>query len=122
MVIQQGDIFWIDFGDPRGSAPGNVRPCVIIQNNIFNRSLINTVIVCAITSNLSRGASPGNILLNRHEANMPKQSVVNISQIYTVDKTDLKEKIGSLSKERFRQILDGIQIIIEPREIEGKID
>ena len=122
MVIQQGDIFWIDFGDPRGSAPAYSRPCVIIQNNIFNHSLINTVVVCAVTSNLSRGASPGNILLKRDETNLGKQSVVNISQIYTVDKTDLKAKIGSLSKERFSQIIAGIQILLEPREVDGNID
>jgi mRNA interferase MazF len=90
---------------------------VVIQNNLFNRSRINTVVVCVITSNLKRAAAPGNVLLEKGEANLPKPSVVNVSQIFTVDKTDLVEKIGSLSPERMRQILDGLRLLTEPRDI-----
>ncbi len=117
MVIKQGDIYWVDLGDPAGSGPGYRHPHVVIQNNIFNRSRINTVIVCALTSNLTRAKSPGNVLLAKNEANLPKQSVVNVSQIFTVDKHDLEEKIGSLSPQRVRQILAGIRLLIEPRDI-----
>lgn len=118
MVINQGDIFWVDLGEPSGSEPGYRHPHVVIQNNVFNRSRINTVVVCALTSNLKRSAAPGNVLLERGEANLPKQSVVNVSQIFTVDKAQLVERIGTLSSKRIRQILDGILLVLEPREPE----
>ena len=79
MVINQGDVFWVDLGIPSGSAPGYRHPHVVIQNNLFNRSRINTVVVCALTSNLKRASVPGNVLLSSGEANLPKQSVVNLS-------------------------------------------
>lgn len=118
MVIAQGDLFWIDLDEPTGSGPSYRHPHVVIQNNVFNRSRINTVVVCALTSNLKRAAAPGNVLLEPGEAALPKQGVVVVSQIFTVDKTQLGEQIGSLSKKRVRQILDGIKLLIEPREIE----
>lgn len=117
MVINQGDIFWIDLGVPSGSAPGFKHPHVVIQNNLFNRSRINTVVFCAITSNLKRAKAPGNVLLPKGEANLPKDSVVNISQMITVDKSDLIKKIGSLSSSRIKQITEGIKLLIEQREI-----
>lgn len=116
MVIKQGDIFWVDLGQPSGSAPGFKHPHVVIQNNIFNQSRINTVVVCALTSNLKRAKAPGNVLLTKGEANLSKESVVNISQIITVDKSDLIKKIGSLSSSRIKQIIEGIELLIEPRE------
>ena len=84
--------------------------------NVFNRSRINTVAVCALTSNLKRARAPGNVLLEKGEADLPKQSVVNVSQIFTVDERDLVEKIGTLSRQRVRQILAGIRLLIEPRD------
>ena len=117
MVISQGDVFWIDVGEPSRSEPGYRHPHVVIQNNVFNRSRINTVVVCVLTSNLRRAEAPGNVLLEKGEANLSKQSVVNVSQVFTVDKRDLDEKIGTLSRQRIRQILDGIHLIIEPREV-----
>lgn len=116
-MIDQGDVFWIDLGEPCGSEPGYRHPHVVIQNNVFNRSRISTVVVCALTSNLRRAKVPGNVLLDKGEANLPKKSVVNVSQIFTVDKKDLEEKIGALSQQRVRQILDGIRLVIEPRDI-----
>lgn len=116
MVINQGDVFWIDLGEPSGSGPGYVHPHVVIQNNLFNHSRIRTVVVCVITSNLKRARAPGNVLLEKGEGNLPKQSVVNVSQVYTVDKQDLIEKIGTLSGDRVREILDGIRLLVEPRE------
>jgi mRNA interferase MazF len=119
MVVNQGDVFWVDFGKPSGSEPGYRHPHVVLQNNVFNRSRINTVVVCALTSNLKRAKAPGNVLLDKGEANLPSKSVVNISQIFTVNKSDLADKIGSLSPSRFYQVLAGIQLLIEPREVEG---
>lgn len=116
MVINQGDIFWVDLDEPGGSEPGYTHPGAVVQNNMFNHSNINTVIVCGLTSNLKRATAPGNILLESGEANVPKQSVVIMSQVFTVDKTQLREYIGTLSKKRVRQILDGLRMITEPRE------
>ena len=118
MVIRQGDVFWVDLGRPTGSEPGYRHPHVVVQNNVFNQSRINTVVVCTLTSNLRRGRAPGNVMLQKGEANLPKRSVVNISQLYTVDKRALSEKIGTLSKERIDQIVSGVRLLIEPREIE----
>ena len=116
-MINQGDIFWVDLKEPSGSEPGYRHPHVVIQNNLFNRSRINTVVVCALTSNLKRAKAPGNVLLNKGETNLPKKSTVNISQIFTVNKSDLSEKIGTLTRERFNQVLEGIKLLVEPREI-----
>ncbi|MBF2028899.1 MAG: type II toxin-antitoxin system PemK/MazF family toxin [Oscillatoriales cyanobacterium C42_A2020_001] len=117
-MIQQGDVFWIDLEEPIGSSPDYRRPHVVIQNNLMNRSQINTVIVCALTTNLRRAKAPGNVLLEAGEADLPDQSVVNVSQIFTVDKAQLVEKIGTLSAERIRHILEGIRLLTEPLEAE----
>ena len=115
--IQQGDIYWVDFGEPTGLGAGYRHPHVVIQNNIFNQSRISTVVVCAITSNLKWAKSPGNVLLAKGEANLPKESVVNISQIETIDKSYLGGKIGTLTKAKTRQIVDGVKLLIEQREL-----
>lgn len=115
MVIRQGDVFWIDMGEPRGSAPGYRHPHVVVQNNIFNQSRINTAVVCAITSNLARAAAPGNVQLRKGEAGLPKPSVVNVSQVFTVDKSELVERIGTLSVKRVMDIVEGMKLVIEPR-------
>lgn len=117
MNINQGDIFWVDLEDPKGSAPGYRHPHVVIQNNVFNKSKINTVVVCALTSNLKRATAPGNVVLRKGEGNLQKDSVVNISQLVTLNKSDLVEKIGSLSSKRIQQIVDGITLLVEPRDI-----
>src|SRR5262245_16099369 len=116
MVIQQGDIFWVELEEPAGSEPGYRHPHVVIQNNVFNRSRINTVVVCALTSNLRRATAPGNVLLEPGEANLPRQRGVNISQIFTVARSQVGEKIGTLSARRVRDILGGIRLLTEPRE------
>lgn len=118
MVIRQGDVYWIDLGPPGRSGPGYLHPHVVVQNDVFNRSRIGTVVVCAITSNLKRGEAPGNVLLDQGEANLPKQSVVNVSQVFTVDKDELVEKIGSLASDRVRQIFAGLDLLLTPRDLE----
>ncbi|MBW2049425.1 MAG: type II toxin-antitoxin system PemK/MazF family toxin [Deltaproteobacteria bacterium] len=117
MVIKQGEIYWVDLGEPGGSEPGYMHPHIVIQNNLFNSSSISTVVVCSLTSNLKRGSSPGNVILKKGEADLPKNSVVNITQIYTVDKNDLREKIGTVSSDRVKEILSGIQLLTEPRDL-----
>ncbi len=117
MGIRQGEIYWIDLGEPRGSEPAFRHPHIVIQNNLFNSSKLNTVVVCTLTSNLKRADAPGNVLLQKGEANLPKQSVVNITQIFTVNKSDLEDKIGKVSGARFDEILNGIKLLTEPRDI-----
>jgi mRNA interferase MazF len=115
--ILQGDLFWVDLGEPGGSGPGFRHPYVVLQNNVFNASRLNTVVLCLLTSNLERAKAPGNVLLRKGEGNLPKDSVVNITQIITVDKSDLVEKIGSLSPKRINQIIEGVKLLLEPREV-----
>ncbi len=117
MVIKQGEIYWVDLSEPRGSEPGYRHPYIVIQNNLFSASRINTVVVCALTSNLHRSQAPGNVLLRKGEANLLKKSVVNISQIFTVNKSELIEKVGQVSEKRFLEILEGIKLLTEPRDI-----
>ncbi len=118
MVINQGDIYWIDFEEPSGSEPGYRHPHIVVQNNLFNRSEIKTVVVCMLTSNLKRAGAPGNVLLDKKETNLPKDSVVNVSQIFTIDKSQLDEYVGTLSVRRVREILSGIKLVLDPREPE----
>lgn len=122
MEIRQGDIFWIDLDEPRGSEPGFTRPFIVIQNNVFNRSRINTVLVCALTTNLARANAPGNVLFNKGEANLPKPSVVVVSQTIAVDRNELREKIGTVTKQRIDEIVAGIKLLVEPREVEDESD
>ena len=118
MVINQGDIYWIELDEPTGSEPGYSHPHVVVQNNVFNASRINTVIVCALTSNIKRAETPGNVLLEKGEANLSKQSVVLVSQIFTVDKNQLGEFIGTLSERRVKQIIEGIYLMTEIRNLD----
>ena len=118
MVINQGDIYWIELDESEGSEPGYKHPHVILQNNLFNRSQIRTVVVCPLTSNLKRANAPGNVLLEKSEANLSKQSVVNVSQIFTVDKVQLDEYIGTLSPKRIGEILEGISLVLQPRDLD----
>src|SRR5262249_10206579 len=113
-LIRQGDLYWYDFGEPAGSAPGFLRPCMVVQNDAFNESRINTVVVCALTSNFRRARIPGNVLLEEGEAGLAERSVINISQLFTVDKEELLDKIGTLSPERVQQTFEGIYQILKP--------
>ena len=114
MVINQGDIFWVNLDEPIGSEPGYQRPFVVIQKNILNHSQINTVLGCPITSNLKRANDLGNVLLNKGEANLPKQSVVNVSQTIATDKFFCVTKIGTLSQQRVQEIVNGLRSITDP--------
>jgi mRNA interferase MazF len=109
--VRQGQVFWLDLGPARGSAPAERRPCVVVQSDLFNRSAIVTTVVCAITSNLMRGEAPGNVVLKKGEAGLPKASVVNVSQILTIDKAELTDRIGKLDAERIDEIQAGLQLL-----------
>ncbi|MDI3288570.1 type II toxin-antitoxin system PemK/MazF family toxin [Polyangium sp. 15x6] len=108
-TINRGDLFWIEPDESRGSVPGYAHPHVVVQDDVFNHSRIHTVVVCALTSNLHRANEPGNVLLDVGEGNLPKQSVVVVSQVSSVEKARLGERIGALSDERVEQILSGLR-------------
>ena len=111
--IRQGQVYWLDFGPATGSAPAERHPCVVVQNDVFNRSAIATSVVCLITSNLSRAKAPGNVLLKKDEANLPKASVVNVSQILTVDKAELRERAGTLGGTAAAAVRDGLHLLFD---------
>ena len=111
--IRQGQVYWLDFGAAATSVPAERHPCVVVQNDIFNRSAIATTVVCLIISNLARAKAPGNVLLKKSEANLPKASVVNVSQILTVDKVELVEYIGQLSGAGVTAVRDGLHLLFD---------
>ncbi len=111
LVINQGDIYWVQLEDLTGLEPGIRHPHVVIQDNVFNHSRINTVVVCALTTNMKRANTPGNVLLDAGEANLPRQSVVEVSKVSTVDKTQLGGYIGTLTERRANQILAGMRFL-----------
>ena len=115
MVIEQGDVFWIDVGEPRGSETGFRRPYVVVQNDFFNDSRLHTVEVCAITGNLRRSRAPGNVVLEAGEANLTQRCVVNITQIYAIDRDYFLDRIGAVSSEKLDEILEGIWFLLKPR-------
>jgi mRNA interferase MazF len=108
-AIQQGDLFWIGPDESRGSVPGSPHPYVVVQDDLFNRSRISTVIVCALTTNLNRASEPGNVLLDVGEGNLEKSSVIVVGQISCLYKSRLGTRIGTLSPQRVDEILAGIR-------------
>ena len=112
MVVERGEIWWADLGEPRGSSPGFEHPVVIIQSDSFNKSNIKTLIVALITSNLDRAAMPGNVALSKRASGLEKESVVNVTQIFTVDETDLFEYVGTLSERKMEQIENGLRLVL----------
>lgn len=120
MEVNQGDIYWVQLEESSEPETGYIHPHVVIQDNVINRSRINTVVVCALTTNLEQAKAPSNVLLEVGEANLPRQSIVVVSQVSTVDKTQFGEYIGSLTQQRIGQILAGmrfLQRMIEYREM-----
>jgi mRNA interferase MazF len=111
--IRQGEVYWIDFGPVTGSAPAERHPCVVVQSDVFNRSRIATTVVCRITSNLALARAPGNVPLREGDANLPKTSVINVSQVLTVDKAELVERIGRLSARIIDAVRDGLQLLLD---------
>lgn len=112
MVIMHGSIYWIDFSPGKGSKPRGRRPGLVIQNNALNDSKLNTVIVLAITSNLKYGELPGNVILKKGEANLPKACVINVTQVKSVDKRSIKEKIGTLLQGKISEVIDGMTLVM----------
>jgi mRNA interferase MazF len=106
LVINQGDVYWV-----RVEESDIVHPHVVIQENVLNHSRIDTVVTCMITSNLKRVNMPGNVLLEAGEANLPKQSVIEVSKVAAVKKAQLGEYIGTLDTQRIQQIFTGMRFV-----------
>jgi mRNA interferase MazF len=111
--IRQGDVYWLDFGTSSGSGPAERHPCVVVQSDVFNRSRIATTVVCLITSNMDRAAAPGNVALKKGDARLSKPSVVNVSQVVTVDKSELEDRIGRLLSAELEGVLRGLRLVFD---------
>ncbi len=111
--VRQGEVYWVDFGPASGSAPADRHPCVVVQSDLFNRSRIATTAICLVTSNLGRAAAPGNVALQAGDANLSKASVVNISQVLTLDKSELVDRVGKLTTDRVEAIKQGLHLLFE---------
>jgi mRNA interferase MazF len=109
--MRQGQVYWFSFSGT-GAEPEGRRPAVVVQDDRFNRSAINTTIVVAITSNLRLAAAPGNVRLRKGEANLPRPSVVNVTQVRTIDRDQLRELLGSLSPGRVHEIVAGLALVV----------
>ena len=110
--VSQGEIWWADLPAPAGSAPGFRRPVVIVQGNHLNRSRIATVVCVPLTSNLTWARAPGNVLLPGNAAGLPKDSVANASQIITVDRAVLAERVVKLPPKHVAQVMSGIDVVL----------
>jgi len=110
--MDRGDIRWALLPDPVASEPGYRRPVVIIQSNTFNRSRIRTVVAAVVTSNLRLAEAPGNVFLPASVSGLPKDSVVNVSQIITVDREFLKEPCGRVSARVMKAIDEGLRLVL----------
>ena len=112
MVISQGEVWWADLGLPSGSAPGYRRPIVVVQGDALNRSRIATVVCVVMTSNLGWADAPGNVILRAVATGLPKDSVANVSQVITIDKTALTERVGKIARAKIELVLAGIDIVL----------
>ena len=110
--MRRGEIWWASLLDPHGSGPGFRTPVVIVQSDPFNESRINTVVVAVITSNLRLAAAPGNVVIERSVSTIPEDSVVNVSQVLTIDKRLLTENAGRLPDRILDAVVDGLQLVL----------
>ena len=112
MVVQRGEIWWAGLPEPVGSEPGFRRPVLIVQSEDFNRSRIATVIAVVVTSNIGLAQAPGNVFLPRKSTGLNKDSVANVSQVITIDKSFLTEKVGTLPRYLFEQVENGLRLVL----------
>ena len=110
--MERGQIWWADLGTPEGSLPGYRRPLLIVQSDAFNRSKIATTIAVVLSSNLRLADTPGNVLIPASDSGLRKDSVANVSQIITIDKSALSERVGRLPPRYMRAIAEGIKLVL----------
>jgi mRNA interferase MazF len=114
MVIHQGDVVWMSLPGAAGSAPAGRRPAVVLQHDRFNRTAIATAVVVAITSKLKYAELPGNVRLRKGEGGLPRASVVNVTQVATVDRDNIGPRLGTLTQPRLAQVWAGVRLVCEP--------
>ncbi len=112
-MIRRGEIYWADLGDPTGSTPAKRRPVLVVQADSFNASRINTIVAAVITSNQRLAAAPGNVALSKRASRLPKDSVVNVSQIITLDRRTLAQKVSVLGAETMSEVAAGLRLVLE---------
>jgi mRNA interferase MazF len=118
MVIRRGQVWWADLGPPRGASPGYERPVVIVQADGFNKTDISSVIIAIATTNLRLARMPGNAFISRGIGGLKEDSVVNITQLFTVDKSDLLELLGTLPQSSLDQIDKGLRLVLSLKNSE----
>ena len=111
-MIAQGEVWWADLGEPVGSEPGYLRPVIVVQGDAFNASAIQTIVCVALTSNLGWANAPGNVRLTARATGLPKDSVANVSQLVTLDRDGLIERVGRISASQLERVLSGIDIVL----------
>jgi mRNA interferase MazF len=112
VTVSQGEVWWADLGAPKGSRPGFRRPILVVQGDSLNRSRLATTICVALTSNVRWASAPGNVLLPGNITGLPKESVANVSQIVTLDKSELTERAGKVPKAKLELVLSGIDVVL----------
>lgn len=112
VTVAQGDIWWAELPEPTGSAPGFRRPVLVVQGDSLNRSQISTVVCVVLTSNQKWASAPGNVALTAATTGLPKASVANVSQITTLDKSELTERVGKLPRRTVELVLSGIDVVL----------
>ncbi len=112
MVVERGDVWWADLGEPDGSEPGYRRPVVIVQSDAFNRSRIQTVLAVVLMTNLRLLEAPGNVLIPAKAAGLPRDSVANVSQVITVDRDFLLERAGRLRGQPMKDLENGLRLVL----------
>jgi mRNA interferase MazF len=112
VVVQRGEVWWAELGEPTGSAPGFRRPLLIVQADAFNRSRIDTTIAVVLTSNLRLLEAPGNVLVPKRASGLPKDSVANVSQLVTLDRSDLADRSGKVSADILAAVNAGLRLVL----------
>ena len=112
VTVAQGEVWWADLGQPRGSKPGFRRPVLVIQGDGLNRSRLATTVCVALTSNVKWAEAPGNVLLSEKETGLSKASVANVSQLVTLDRSELTERVGRLPRAKLELVLSGVDVVL----------
>ena len=112
MVIRRGEIWWTDLPDPIASGPGYRRPVLVVQDDQFNNSMISTIVVAVITTNLNIARAKGNVLIGPKNSGLPKESVINVSQLFTIDKSLFLEYVETLSDSKMLHVDEGLRLVL----------
>ena len=108
--MKRGEVWWADMPEPSASEPGFRRPVLILQSNEFNQSRINTIIAAVISSNMKLGLAPGNVTLSKKSAGLDRESVINVSQLITLDKTFLNDRVGKKTRTKMQAVDEGVRL------------